>query len=176
MGRAGSGDGSMGRAASGSVGRVGSGRLPAGESGEAPTPGPAGEAAAADVAAAADGSPPARDTKQGGAAASSWRPSQRVIDMTDDQIAEIRTRLNVTVENGDDGTGSTGLKGAPVESFHDMVRHVFCRWGDTRSRKRRSLLSVYYFPPPGQHCTAAFQAAIKSRATRCEPPLAHSLC
>lgn len=43
--------------------------------------------------------------------------------MTQEQIDEIRARLKVSVENGDDGSGSSGLKGAPIESFHDMNLH-----------------------------------------------------
>lgn len=60
-----------------------------------------------------------RTVKASGSSGSAWKPSQRVVEMTDDQITEIRQRLKVTVENGDDDV--TGIRAAPIESFLDMV-------------------------------------------------------
>ncbi|CAI5473054.1 unnamed protein product [Closterium sp. Yama58-4] len=48
-----------------------------------------------------------------------WKPSDRVIRLQEDQIAEVRARLNVTVEV----TPGTGVAPAPVESFDDMGLH-----------------------------------------------------
>jgi ATP-dependent RNA helicase DDX5/DBP2 len=60
-----------------------------------------------------------RQTKTAAPTKSSWKPSQRVLDMTPGQIDEIRQRLNVTVENADDS--ESGFRAEPIESFHDMV-------------------------------------------------------
>lgn len=47
-----------------------------------------------------------------------WKPSERVQALTEEQIAEIRQRLNVTVDVGE-GQPPTA---SPIESFHEMVR------------------------------------------------------
>ncbi|KAJ7547940.1 hypothetical protein O6H91_08G110700 [Diphasiastrum complanatum] len=48
-----------------------------------------------------------------------WQPSDRVRRLQQDQIAEVRARLNVDVEI----TPGTGLAPAPIESFEDMCLH-----------------------------------------------------
>uniref|UniRef100_A0A061S0N5 ATP-dependent RNA helicase DDX5/DBP2 n=1 Tax=Tetraselmis sp. GSL018 TaxID=582737 RepID=A0A061S0N5_9CHLO len=50
-----------------------------------------------------------------------WQPSDRVLKMTNKQIEEIRSRLNVAVEAGEGGDASSNA--APIESFHDMNLH-----------------------------------------------------
>ena len=48
-----------------------------------------------------------------------WKPSDRVMGFTDEQIADIRSRLNVLVEAG------ANQAAPPIESFAEMVRdHV----------------------------------------------------
>lgn len=47
-----------------------------------------------------------------------WKPSERVQSLNDEQIAEIRQRLNVTVEVGPGQPPAT----SPIESFQEMVR------------------------------------------------------
>ena len=89
--------------------------------GEAADPADAGAAEAVNGAGAAPGQPE-RQTKTSGSAKSNWKPTQRVLDMTSEMIDEIRQRLNVHVENGDNE--ETGVRCAPIESFHDMVSWI----------------------------------------------------
>jgi len=51
----------------------------------------------------------------------SWEPSERVKAFTKEQVEEMRTRLNVTVDSKDPGEG---WKTAPIESFVDMNLHI----------------------------------------------------
>lgn len=48
-----------------------------------------------------------------------WTPSERVQALTEEQVHEIRQRLNVTVEVEEGELEAV----APIESFKDMVRH-----------------------------------------------------
>ena len=45
-----------------------------------------------------------------------WQPSERVQNLTDEQVADIRQRLNVTVDAGENPKSPP-----PIESFMDMV-------------------------------------------------------
>jgi hypothetical protein len=47
-----------------------------------------------------------------------WQPSERVQKLDDEQIADIRQRLNVDVEVPEGEPAAA----APIESFIDMVR------------------------------------------------------
>ena len=97
--------------------------------GEPAVPADAGAAEAVNGAGAASGQPE-RQTKTSGSAKSNWKPTQRVLDMTSEMIDEIRQRLNVAVENGDNE--ETGARAAPIESFHDMVSWFALNAQETR--------------------------------------------
>ena len=49
-----------------------------------------------------------------------WKPSERVLGFTEEQIADIRTRLNVLVDIGPTNQAAP----PPIESFVEMVRLI----------------------------------------------------
>ena len=55
-------------------------------------------------------------------AQAAWQPSSRVLALSPEQVAELRTRLNVVVEEG--AADGKPVTVAPVESFDDMVRFI----------------------------------------------------
>lgn len=54
-----------------------------------------------------------------------WKPSERVQNLTEEQIIDIRQRLNVQVTDDPDMPPAV----APIESFKDMVSLVLHYWG-----------------------------------------------
>eukprot|EP00249_Psilotum_nudum_P014431 c24818_g1_i1 orf=232-2025(+) len=67
-----------------------------------------------------------------------WQPSERIRGLQQDQIVEVRARLNVDVEI----TAGTAVAPAPVESFEDMCLHPSIMKGIT--------LHEYFTPTPIQ--------------------------
>jgi len=61
-----------------------------------------------------------RTTDTAASAQAAWQPSSRVLALSTEQVAELRTRLNVVVEEG--AAEGKPVTVAPVESFDDMVR------------------------------------------------------
>jgi hypothetical protein len=53
-----------------------------------------------------------------------WKPSERVQNLTEEQIIDIRQRLNVQVTDDPDMAPAV----APIESFKDMVSVVLNYW------------------------------------------------
>ena len=61
-----------------------------------------------------------RTADSAASAQAAWQPSSRVLALSPEQVAELRTRLNVVVEDG--AAADKPVTVAPVESFDDMVR------------------------------------------------------
>eukprot|EP00958_Prasinococcus_capsulatus_P023473 scaffold3490_cov347-Prasinococcus_capsulatus_cf.AAC.2 len=107
----------------------------------------------------------------------SWEPSERVKAFTKEQVEEMRTRLNVTVDSKDPGEG---WKTAPIESFVDMVS------GRHRSGQYCASLVVMFFSCAAAHssrvccrlriCTSTSLRTFATRSTRSQRPFRHKVC